>query len=57
LFDFQEVDFSGCSGGDLFGESILLHIAARCSGVVSVDVSWTNVGDNGVEALAENLTR
>ncbi|EDO35101.1 predicted protein [Nematostella vectensis] len=51
----EEVDFSGCSGGELIGESILLHISARCTSVVSVDVSWTNVSDNGVQALVENI--
>ena len=51
------MDFSGCSGSELIGESILLHISARCLNVVSVDVSWTNVSDNGVQALAESLKR
>ena len=53
----QELDFSGCSGGELIGESILLHVAARCTGLKSVDASWSNVSDNGVQALAEQVER
>ena len=39
------------------GESIVLHVALRCSRLRLVDASWSNVGDNGVEALVQNVDR
>ncbi|XP_046860383.1 uncharacterized protein LOC124453627 isoform X2 [Xenia sp. Carnegie-2017] len=53
----QELNFIGCNGGQLIGESILLHVALRCNRLRSVDASWSNVGDNGVEALVLNVER
>ncbi len=53
----QELNFIGCNGGQLIGESILLHVGLRCNKLSSVDVSWSNVGDNGVEALVQNVER
>lgn len=41
----------------MIGESILLHVALRCSKLRSVDASWSNVGDNGIEALVQNVHR
>lgn len=41
----------------MIGESILLHVALRCSRLRLVDASWSNVGDNGVEALVQNVDR
>lgn len=55
--NLEELNFSGCNGGQLIGESILLHVALRCSNLRSVDASWSNVGDNGVEALVQNVER
>lgn len=57
LFFSKELNFIGCNGGLLIGESILLHVALRCKKVRSVDASWSNVGDNGVEALVDNVER
>ena len=51
------MNFSGCNGGQLIGESIVLHVALRCSRLRLVDASWSNVGDNGVEALVQNVDR
>ena len=51
------MNFIGCNGGQLIGESILLHVALRCNKLRSVDASWSNVGDNGVEALVRNVER
>ena len=41
----------------MIGESILLHVALRCNKLQSVDASWSNVGDNGIEALVQNVER
>ena len=35
----------------------MLHVAARCTGLRSIDASWCNVSDNGVQALAEQVER
>ncbi|XP_015757578.1 PREDICTED: uncharacterized protein LOC107336986 [Acropora digitifera] len=53
----KELNFSRCRGGELIGESILLHVAARCCWLRSVDASWTNVSDCGVQALVDNVKR
>ncbi|KAL9979146.1 hypothetical protein ACROYT_G016761 [Oculina patagonica] len=53
----EELNFSRCRGGELIGESVLLHVAARCHWLKSVDASWTNVSDNGVQALVDNVKR
>ena len=41
----------------MIGESVLLHVAARCCWLKSVDASWSNVSDNGVQALVDNVKR
>ena len=56
-FYLQELNFSRCRGGELIGESVLLHVAARCCGLKAVDASWSNVSDNGVQALVDNVKR
>ena len=55
--NLEELNFIGCNGGQLIGESILLHVGLRCNKLRAVDVSWSNVGDNGVEALVQNVER
>ena len=53
----QELNFNRCRGSELIGESVLLHVAARCQWLKSVDVGWSNVSDNGVQALVDNVKR
>lgn len=53
----EELNFSSCRGSELIGESVLLHVAARCCWLKSVDASWSNVSDNGVQALVDNVKR
>ncbi|CAB3985093.1 F-box LRR-repeat 7 [Paramuricea clavata] len=55
--NLEELNFIGCNGGQLIGESILLHVALRCNKLRLVDASWSNVGDNGVDALVQNVER
>ena len=57
LFLLQELDFSGCSGSALVGESILLHVSSRCRKLRSLDISWGNVSDVGLQAVADTAER
>ena len=56
-FAFQDLDFSACSGNSLVGELILLHISTRCRNLRSLDISWSNVSDIGIQAVCESVTR
>ncbi|PFX24613.1 F-box/LRR-repeat protein 7 [Stylophora pistillata] len=40
----EDLNFSRCGGSEVIGESILLHVAARCQWLKSVDASWSNIG-------------
>ena len=51
----QDVDFSSCSGKALVGELILLQLTFRCRKLRSLDISWSNVSDIGIQAFAENV--
>ncbi|XP_033113308.1 uncharacterized protein LOC117113912 [Anneissia japonica] len=50
----KELNVSGSTGGDLIGDSILLH-ASRCRGLTSLDVSWCSVTNNGLISIAESI--
>eukprot|EP00794_Sanderia_malayensis_P016605 gene16605-18291_t len=52
----QDLGFSACSGQALIGELILLH-ASRCKNLLSIDISWSNVSDCGIQAFAESVDR
>ncbi|XP_070567008.1 F-box/LRR-repeat protein fbxl-1-like [Ptychodera flava] len=52
----EELNVSGCSQGELTGDSILLH-ATRCPNLSVIDASWCNVSDNGVIALVDSSQR
>jgi len=52
-----DLDFSACSGKALVGELILLHVSTRCRKLRSLDISWANVSDIGIQAVSEALTR
>lgn len=55
---YQELDVSGSSGGVLIGESILLHLASmQCHNIRSIDLSWTNVGDVGMQTIIDCADR
>ena len=54
---FQELNFTGCTRGELTGDNLLLHAAARCRAISSLDASWSNVNDNGVMAMSESCSR
>ena len=53
---FQELNVSGCTGGDLTGDSLLLH-ASRCQYLTSLDASWCQVTDNGLAAISDSCKR
>ncbi|XP_077978717.1 uncharacterized protein LOC144434136 [Glandiceps talaboti] len=52
----EELNISGCSQGELVGDSILLH-ATRCPELAVIDASWCNVTDNAVVAIADSSNR
>ncbi|XP_033646648.1 uncharacterized protein LOC117305872 [Asterias rubens] len=52
----QELNVSGCTGGDLTGDSLLLH-ASRCQYLTSLDASWCQVTDNGLAAISDSCKR
>ncbi len=41
----------------LVGELILLHASSRCKALRSLDISWSNVSDIGIQAFAEAVER
>eukprot|EP00795_Rhopilema_esculentum_P012969 gene12969-3730_t len=53
----QDLDFSACSGKALVGELILLHVSSRCKNLRSLDISWSNVSDIGIQAVSEAVDR
>jgi len=52
----QHLDISGCSGGVLNGESVLLHVSSRCKNIHSLDISWSNISNIGVQSICESTT-
>ncbi|XP_077868901.1 uncharacterized protein LOC102803243 [Saccoglossus kowalevskii] len=52
----QELNISGCSQGELTGDSVLLHVT-RCPNLKSLDASWCNVTDNAVMAVVDSSHR
>ena len=48
---------SGCSRGQLTGDSLLLHATSRCHGMSHIDASWTDVDSAGVHAFSDNSQR
>ncbi|PIK38311.1 hypothetical protein BSL78_24844 [Apostichopus japonicus] len=52
----QELNFSGCTGEMFSGDSVLLH-ASRCYNLSSIDASWCNVTDNGLNAVTGGANR
>ncbi|XP_022094948.1 uncharacterized protein LOC110981594 isoform X2 [Acanthaster planci] len=52
----QELNVSGCTGGELTGDSLLLH-ASRCHHLMSLDASWCQATDNGLSAISESCHR
>ncbi|XP_038053169.1 uncharacterized protein LOC119725708 [Patiria miniata] len=52
----QELNVSGCTGGDLTGDSLLLH-ASRCNHLTSLDASWSQATDNGLSAISDSCQR
>ncbi|XP_074660849.1 uncharacterized protein LOC141913270 [Tubulanus polymorphus] len=53
----QDLNVCGCHDGSLTGDTVLLHAASRCSKLKHLDISWTNVNDTGLEAVAENADK
>ncbi|XP_071479978.1 uncharacterized protein [Diadema antillarum] len=51
-----ELNFTGCSGGALQGDSVLLH-ASRCFNLQAIDASWCAVSDNGLSAILDGCPR
>ncbi|KAI8503122.1 hypothetical protein Bbelb_189430 [Branchiostoma belcheri] len=49
----KELNFSGCSGGALTGDLVLLHASSRCHNITSLDASWSNATNNGAMAVAD----
>ncbi|XP_041466319.1 uncharacterized protein LOC121416865 [Lytechinus variegatus] len=52
----QELNVTGCSKGELQGDSILLHVS-RCYNLTSLDTSWCAVTDNGLSAVLDGCPR
>eukprot|EP00057_Strongylocentrotus_purpuratus_P001885 XP_003723417.1 PREDICTED: uncharacterized protein LOC100889573 [Strongylocentrotus purpuratus] len=52
----QELNVTGCSKGELQGDSILLHVS-RCFNLISLDTSWCAVTDNGLSAILDGCPR
>ena len=48
---------TGCSGGQLTGDSLVLHATSRCSHLTHIDTSWTDVDSDGVTAFSDNCHR
>ena len=48
---------TGCVGGQLTGDWLLLHATSRCPYITHLDTSWTNVDTAGVTAAADNCQR
>ena len=51
------LDVSGSSGGVFVGESVLQHVSSRCQNIRSLDVSWSNVGNEGVQSICHASKR
>ncbi|XP_071957046.1 uncharacterized protein [Antedon mediterranea] len=52
----KKLNASGSTGGDLIGDSILLH-ASRCVKLTSLDVSWCSVTNNGLVSIGESIEK
>ncbi|XP_072016777.1 LOW QUALITY PROTEIN: uncharacterized protein [Amphiura filiformis] len=50
----KELNVSGCSNGELSGDSLLLH-ASRCYNLKRLDASWCSVTDNGLTAINDSI--
>ncbi|XP_064634992.1 uncharacterized protein LOC135492433 [Lineus longissimus] len=48
----QELNIMGCSRGELTGDNIIFHAAAKCQNLTHVDMSWTNVNDTVLISMA-----
>lgn len=53
----EVLDVSACSGGVLIGETVLLHVSARCKNIYKLDVSWSNVSNESVQGVSKALNR
>ena len=51
------LDVSGTTCGVFAGEAFIINVAEHCNGIHSLDVSWSNVGNSGVEAIAAASNR
>ncbi|XP_012555327.2 F-box/LRR-repeat protein 7 isoform X1 [Hydra vulgaris] len=53
----KDFSISGCSGGVLNSEAVLLHLASHCKNIEILDISWSNVTNIGITAICLNLPR
>jgi len=53
----KELNVTGCRGGNLTGDWLVLHATNRCAHITHIDTSWTNVNSAGLTAFSDNCHR